>query len=485
MDKLYAALDALNREQTEILLEQAGNVSLERKAARRVNQKLKSRVLGEKRRQPAILKRTLALAAAVIVLFCGTISVFAAEKIAYQAAKLIDRLYQYVPDYGFVDVGEHIQFVLSEKVTAENEEVLFSLNSAYSTNDGLTAMLTITRKNMSSEDFVRLKEEEIERQEQMDLEYINPSGMPKLILSVNGAPHDNAGAWTEYEDFAGMSSGGIEEQAVYTFTLNGDALREDTQYRLFHPDHNLTLSFQLAEKGIQSPGELGATDVHNNISVTAVPVFSDDRLEISLFPINNSAYSIYSFTKEIEVGSPDGQDLRLETESGEKAYETPGGYMGANTKFTFPIEASDANFTLCIPFLMVQSQEYRNVRLRLPKKGEQLTLNLPVEFQDCVMTIVDAERRVAENIGESDELKLTLRYENKAESQVMANASVSRLNFAGKMKSGTAWSYQPDNSGVTKEMYIALESGDLGSLHLQFYNPVYFLTDEYTLAFGR
>ena len=485
MGKIHAVLDTINREQTETLLKQAGGVPLDRKAARRINQKLQSRVIGEKRRQPVMLKRTLALAAALVVLCCGTFSVFAAEEIAYQAAKIIDRLYQYVPDYGFVDTGEHIQFVLDEKVTAENEDILLSLNSAYVTNDGLTVMLTITRKNMSSEDFVRLKEEEIERHKQMDLEDSNPGGMPKMILSVNGASHGNAGAWTEYEDFSGVSSGGIEEQAVYTFALNGGALREDTQYRLFHPTHNLTLSFQLMAKDLQSPSELGATDVHNNISVTAVPVFSDERLEVSLFPINNSTYSIYSFTKEISIGSPGGQDLRLETESGEKAYETPGGYMGPNTKFAFPIEASDANFMLRIPFLMVQSQEYRNVRLRLPKKGEQLTLNLPVEFQDCVMTIVDAERRVAENIGDGDELKLTLRYENKAENQVMANASVSRLNFAGKMKSGTAWSYLSDESGVTREMYIALESGDIGSLHLQFNNPVYFLTDAYTLAFNR
>lgn len=484
MDKLYYLLDSLNREQTEHLLEQAGGIALDRKIARRINQRLYSLVIGAKQRQIIMVKRTLAAAAALAVLFCGTISVFGVDELVYQAAKIIDRLYQFVPDYGFVDAGEHAWFVLDEKVTAENDEVLISLNSAYATDDALTVMLTLSYKNMTSEDYIRRKEEEFERHKQMGLEDINPGGMPRMILSVNDASHENSGAWRKYEDFSGVSSVGIEEQAVYTFALEGGALREDTQYRLYCPDHSLSLSFQLTAKALQSPGELGATDVHNDISVTAVPVFSDDRLEVSLFPINNSAYELYSFTKEIGIGSPGGQDLHLQTESGVKAYEAPGGYMGPNTKFAFPIEASDANFTLRIPFLMVQSQEYRNVRLRLPKKGERLVLNLPVKFQDCVMTIIDAERRKAEHIGDGDELKLTLRYENKAENQMMANVSVCRLSRKGK-RVGTGWSYLPDESGATQEMYIALEGGDLGSLYLQFDNPVYFLTDEYVLAFER
>lgn len=472
MDKMQEMLDSLNREQTDLLLAQAGHVPLVRKTARRVNTKLLARAMGEKRQQAVMIRRTLAFAAAFVILLGGTISVFGADVIAYQAAKIIDRLYQFVPDYGFVDSGSHIRFVLDEKVTAENDEVLLTLNSAYVTDDALTVTLTLRCKNMTSEDFVRLKNEERDR----------PAEMPKLILSVNGAPQDAASGWKSYEDFTGSSAVGIEEQSFYTFALEG-ALREDAQYRLFYPDHNLTLHFQLTAKALQSPGELGATDVHNDISVTAVPDFSDDRLEVSLFPINNSAYSLYSFTKEIATGSPGGQDLQLETESGVKDYETPGGYMEPNTKFAFSIDESDRNFTLRIPFIMVQAQEYRNVRLRLPKKGETLTLNQVIEFQDCVMTIVKAERRAAE-WGDGDELKLTLRYENRVTNQIMANVSICRLSRKGKHL-GTGWSYLPDESGVTTEMYIALEPLDIGSLRLQFDNPVYFLTDGYALSFGR
>lgn len=186
------------------------------------------------------------------------------------------------------------------------------------------------------------------------------------------------------------------------------------------------------------------------------------------------------------MGSPNGDDLHLETESGVKAYETPGGYMGPNTKFAFPITKDDQNFILRIPFLMMRGSEYQNIRLRLPKKGETLTLNLPLEFRDCTVTIVEAQRREAENIGseQDDELKLTFRYDNKSANKILANFVVRRLTRSGKNE-GVAWSYLPDENGVTQEMYIALEKGDWGSLYLQFDNPVYFLMDEYTFTFKR
>lgn len=475
--ELRSLLDTMDEEQAALLLESMGRVPLGRAKTRRLQGRLLQRLRGEKQRQMLRFQRVLAVAAAlVIVAGSVTVSVFGLDEIAYQAAKVIDRFYQFVPDYGFVEGGETIRFALKEQVTAENSEVMLRLSSAYVTDNSLQVVLTLTRKNMTHEDFLREKENNAYHSE-----------MTKLLLSVSGVAQEAGSAWKSYEDFTGSSAyNGLEEQAVYHFALDGAVLREDTQYRLTCKDYDLNLVFQLQPiEALESPDEIGSTDSHNQISVTAVPSFAGDRLEISLFPLNNSDYTLDSFTKHIGIGSPGGQDLYLETDSGIKAYETPGGYMGPNTKFAFSVEESDRSFTLHIPFLVVKSQEHRNIRLRLPKRGETLLLNTPLEFKDCTMTIVEAQRRKAEMIGDFDELKLTLRYENKRENQIMSDIGVTRLKASGQMKSGTAWSSLPDENGVTTEMYIALERGDLGSLYLQFYDPLYYLTDAYTLAFGR
>lgn len=476
-NKLYTILETVDREQTEQLLTQTGKVRLGRRAARRMHKRLRARLYDPKRRQALVFKRVVAVAAALTVLIGGTFRVLGTDELAYQVAKAVDRLYAFVPDYGFVENTKTLRFVLAQKAQAENEKIKLCLNSAFVTDRNMTVVLTLTHKNISSEELLRQKQEE-EKQ---------PRGMPKLVLVANDARQENNDAWKEYEDFTGSSSGdGVQEQAVYCFELGNSTLHSHMQYRLFYPEQNLTLSFQLEEaKEPASPDDLDTTQCRNQISVTAIPTFSGNNLEIALYPINASAYSLYSFTKETATGSPGGEDLRVETESGVKEYQTPGGYLGPNTRFSFPIQESDRTFQLEIPFIMVQSSEFRNTRLRLPKKGEKLACNTTLEFQDCRMTIVDAERCPAEHIGDGEELKLTLRYENKAENQIMANLSVSRINFAGEIISGTAWSYLPDENGITQELYFALEESDKGSLYLQFYDPVYFLTDAYTFSFNR
>lgn len=470
-------LNTLDREQTEILLRQAKPVPLSRKKQRHVSRRVLSMKSSPKNRKTVFIKRTLAVAVAAALVTSAGFSVFGADEISYRLAKTIDSLYSFVPNYGFIENSERPKFILQEKVTAENEEAVFSVGSAYITANTLTVTLTLRRKNMTHEDFLRQKQSEKE----------NFPTLPKLTLFVNETARESSDGWKSYEDFTGVSANGVEEQMVYHFNLQSSVPREDTAYRLTYEKYNLTLSFSLIPFTEISLFELpGATDIHNQILIMATPTFSEDRLEVSLFPVNNSDYSLYSFTKEVGTGSPNGQDLRLETESGVKAYEAPGGYMGPNANFAFPITKDDQSFTLRIPFLMMRGDEYQNIRLRLPKKGETLTLNLPLEFRDCTVTIVEAQRREAEiiGVGQGDELKLTFRYDNKSENKILANFGVTRLTRSGKNE-GAAWSFLPDENGVTQEMYISLEKGDWGSLYLQFDNPVYFLTDEYTFTFNR
>lgn len=469
-------LDTLDREETELLLQKNRPLALERKKQRRINHLLLMRHTEKNKKTNKKIKRSLALAASLIVLAATSLSVFGDSNLPYHLSSAIDSLYSFVPNYGFVEINESPSFILDKPVTVENEAVALTLTGAYITDNNLTTILTLHHKNMSHEDFLQQKQAKNEKDHSRS----------SLSLHVNENTYESSNGWKSYEDYTGVSTSGLDEQIIYQFTLEGTIVQATTAYRLSHAEHRLTLSFSLAPFSESFIDELpGSTDNHNDIFIMASPSFSESQLEVTLFPINNSDYSLYSFSKDGIFGGPDGQDIHLESESGIKNYEAPGGSLGPNTKFNFPIESTDQNFTLRIPFIMIKANEYLNLRLPIPKRGKTIPLNMTLNFHDCTVTIVEAERRVREDVNaKEEELRLLLSYENKTDNKILSHPSVNRLTRSGKIKSG-GYSFLPDDQGITQEIYILLEKWDWGSLYLQFYNPTYFLTDEYSFTFTR
>jgi len=122
--------------------------------------------------------------------------------------------------------------------------------------------------------------------------------------------------------------------------------------------------------------------------------------------------------------------------------------------------------------------------LKIPKDGEKLTINQKVEFNDCTMIIVDVEKIISPDIGEYGELKMTIKYENNTKNKIMTRFEMVRTNFFGKESSGS-WSGHLDENDICTTAYYTLNKDDGGKLRLKVSNPVYFLTDEYTLKFSR
>ncbi len=476
--KLTECLDRLDLEQTETLLKQTKLPRMKRKDARRVKSLLQARLARENGARRRVLpKKLLAAALAAVIVVAGTATAFG-DEVVEQLASVINHYYKFIPEYGIVEMENEVQFVLAEQQTAENEDYRLVLNGAYASQTELTLLCKLTRKKLSQEDY--LKEQEAPK----------PGGTKgsQLALYVNGGVPYTDEADPVYTDFTGVTGGdGIEDMLHIRFRLDAGDVGTQQQYRLEYADYGLAVSLRLKPfDSFASLETIGPTDYKNDISITAVPAFSENQLDITLYPINNSPYSILSFSKESEgAETPAGMDLHLQAPSGTKQYVTPGGFMGPNTRFAFPLAAGDGSAILHIPFLLVESQEFRVVNLKIPKKGECVTVNREIAFRDATMTIATLERSDSVHIGEYGELKMTLRYENKDAKKIMRHVDYQRVSAFGKLLSGTAGSWLPDENGVTQELYLALERGERGSVNLRFENPEYFLMDAYTLPLEK
>ncbi|MEL7623732.1 MAG: hypothetical protein AAGU12_09095 [Clostridiales bacterium] len=388
----------------------------------------------------------------------------------------VNRFFSFIPGYGIVenqagaDAGDAILYVADSLPSAENQEARLSLQNAVAGKDSLTVLFEVEWKNLTEEALLAKKQEEWERLQKED-----KLTQSKISLYAGSQ---------KYEDFMGSSAGGSRtESSAYTYKVAAADINTDTVYRLEHEGLGLSLEFALKDVAtFEKLTDIGATDIHHNIAITAVPEFTEDQVTVELYPLNKSNYQIQSFSREWEKGYG-GLDLRLLTSSGPKSYTLPESFMGPNTKFTFDLEPEDRDLVLDIPFILVQSHEYRDIKLPIPAAGEKLTVNQKVEFGDCTMTIADVAIE-NETFGDENALVMNLSYDNQWPDKIMSGASFMRINFMGRPEGG-GYSMMPDENGVITQVFFALEKGDGRSLNLRVMNPIYYFTAPYRLSLGK
>jgi hypothetical protein len=276
-----------------------------------------------------------------------------------------------------------------------------------------------------------------------------------------------------------IGGGGRIDIITVDFKLDSTDINTKTIYRIKYGDYDLQAEFKLKSyASFDTLEEIGPTETHNDISITAVAERKDGKLEVQLYPINKSGYNIKAYTKEYGKGYG-VKDLSIETSNGTKTYITPGSYMSPNSKFIFDVSQDEKDMLLKIPYLIVQSNESKNIDLIVPKSGEKLQLNERVEFKGSTMIVTDVER-VSDHGGEYGALKIGLRYENHDKNLIMQSAGYTRTNFWG-MPGGGGYSFDPDGNGVVSTVYYDLQKGENNKLYLKVGNPSYYLLGEYDL----
>ncbi|MFT4143708.1 MAG: hypothetical protein QM644_04575 [Mobilitalea sp.] len=462
-DKVLNIFDNLEIEEAERLLNCDVNVDIDKKAKDRIR-KLVFKEAGFKSKQLFMSRRLFACAAAAVILitslsFVGIDNVKAA----------IGQVFSFIPGYGIAENNDSINYILSDTVTTENENAILILNNAIATKYSITVMLTLQRKNYTEEQLIKDKQEEWDQLQKSD-KLVHP----KIFLYTN----DN-----EYTDYTGVTAGGsIIDTFNYTYTLKPDEINKDTTYKLTYKDFNLTLEFKLKDyQNYSNLNQIGPTGYNNDISLTAVPTFIGNNVEVNLYSINKSQYKIISYNK-IYYGYK-GADLKLITNIETKSYSLPDGWGGVNSQYVFKVNPTDTSFTLNIPYIIVQSNEDRNISLPIPNVDQIINVNKKVKFKDSTMTIVSVERN-SEGSSSNGSLKMMIKYDNKSSNLIMRSAQFSRITFWGTTQSG-GYSSTMDTNDIESIVYFDLNKGEKSRFRLKISNPEYFLTDDYNLKFDR
>jgi len=462
-DKVLNIFDNLEIEEAERLLNCDVNVDIDKKAKERIR-KLVFKKVGIRSKQHFISRKMVACAAVVILM--TFLSIVGLDNV--KAA--ISQAFSFIPGFGIVENNDSINYILSDPVTTENENAILTLNNAIATKDGITVMFTLQRKNCSEEQF---KKDKLEESDQ--LEKNGKWVQSKVSLFTNNK---------EYTDYMGdTASGGVMDTSNFTYTLDPDEINKETTYKLAYSDFNLALEFKLKDYQTYSDlNQIGATGYNNNISVTAVPTFTEDNVEVNLYTINKSQYRINGFHK-MYYGYK-GTDLNLVTNSGMKLYSIPSGFGGGvSPKYVFEIDPTDTDFTLNIPYIIVESTEDKNISLPIPEVDQIINVNEKIKFNDSTMTIVSV-KRVNREGSENGSLVLNINYDNKRNNLIMFSARFNRINFWGTIQ-GAGYSSTLDTNDIESTVYFDLKKDDKGTLRLKISNPQYYLTDVYNLKFDR
>ena len=179
-----------------------------------------------------------------------------------------------------------------------------------------------------------------------------------------------------------------------------------------------------------------------------------------------------------------GTDLNLVTNSGMKSYSIPSGFGGGvSPKYVFEIDPTDTDFTLNIPYIIVESTEDKNISLPIPEVDQIINVNEKIKFNDSTMTIVSV-KRVNTVGGENGSLLLNINYDSKRSNLIMFKAQFNRINFWGTIQ-GAGYSSTLDTNDIESTVYFDLKKDDKGTLRLKISNPQYYLTDAYNLKFDR
>ncbi len=359
-----------------------------------------------------------------------------------------------IPGVGIINNNQEVEYRLEEQAAAENDQCSLKLLYVAATEDTLTVRFD-------------LKGTFTEEQGQTN----NISNFPEIFLLV-----DNQ----KFQKYRGGSGSGISGNQFsyngnYTFKLDQKYIDTGKKFTLVCEEFNIQVSFRLSKiDQYGSPSEIGATEIHNDISLTADAFLKDGQLSVNIYPMNYSEYNLVSFNSEYNL-EYFGKKMTLNTDKGIKEY-TPPSYYGTdlNAPFLFDVSDGSGNFELSIPFVVVETKEEKEVSLPIPKEGEAAEVNKEIAFENGSAIIKSVERLAGDIGNEYGYLKISLDYTSLNEVQQLVS-----VEFTGKNAIGF-YPYFDEQNRITAVSYMLNES-DTKELKLSVITPRYVLMDPYHL----
>ncbi|TCT12959.1 hypothetical protein EDC18_11033 [Natranaerovirga pectinivora] len=372
----------------------------------------------------------------------------------------IHRMFNLVPGVGIVE-DEEILYALKSKETVETESGRITVENVIVTESTMRIDFEYERKDISEEELIKILDDEWER-------LIKEDQLTKPNISVlkNGESIDAS--------YNGGVGGGLISRNYLTLELSESVSVLDV-FTVDYEDFNISVDFQLIElEYFNSLDEIGATKIHNNISLTGVAKRDEDHLFVNVYPLNYSKYTLISFNYEYDLEFR-GQKIELITDKGSREYSLPSSFgSGINATYTFDISDDSKEFLFKIPFIAVESNERSRVTLPIPEGGLVEELNKVISFQDSDLIITSVERTIDEFGFGHGHLIINFDYKNTLENKELVGVRLTRGKSEG-------WYEEYDDDGRMIAIGYALEKSDRNHLRLNIEKPRYILTDEYNL----
>jgi hypothetical protein len=469
MENIEKILDELETGEVDKLLQRSLRFHVDRGARKRIAATVFQKAGIRTRTWPGGLLKCTAAAAALLLIAALIVTVSGGSITA-----AIKKIFDFIPGVGIVEndpgkpLKNSIKYNVESLSSASSDDAALELQNAVATDDSITVSCNFSYKKLT-------KEQIIEK-----LNAMPPEPGPNVLLHLMRSSGVADPSGIKYEDFG---SGGSEryQTDTFIFKVKPEDINTSTTYRIEYVDYRVSLDFKLQKiDSFENLDQIGATDTHNDISITAVAKENDGVLTVDVYPINKGNLQIYAFAQEPKERGYRGRDLHLETSRGRRDYRTPDQYAGPNTRFIFDVTAAEKGRVLKIPYLLVQTTESRNVVLPIPPIGKKVVVNQKVEFEDCTMIIVDVAK-----ISEHNEpcLRMNLKYENKSPMKIMKEAQFHLTNFLGRPHGGGG--YMSDENGVTSSIELGLDKSNGDTLRFSFSNPIYYLFGEYRLKLDQ
>lgn len=479
-DKLKAIFDAMTEEDVKELIDSSEindisfNIDIKTvdkiksmtfaKAGLPYNKKAKKTMLFN-----ILLRPKLAAVAAILIIAVGVLSIFGFENVV----AAVNKFFRFIPDFGIITEEDPIIYAARERnLTVENDTHKMTIRTAIATPDTVTVFLDVIYKEFERPGEKTSKQEILEKLEHASRE-------PGLYL-CNGDEKVQIGN----SQIGGGGTDYYQELITGTFYLDKARVTNGSVFELSYDDIGLSIDLNfIAYDSFSQLEDIGPTDVHNDISITAIPSYEDGSLLVELYPINKSKYKIESLVNRLWQEQPVAdEELHLETEFGDVPYRlSEGPYMDYRRHFYFDIPQEVSRMTLKIPYIIVSSDEKAEKTISIPELGVSRQVDIPFKFSDGTMRLVEIERVRTKEEGfseEADGVKLTFRLENKRDNMKLYIATPDKWKHRS---SGYRWEYDKDNNTATLWYYP--EDIKTGKYKFSLDEPQYIFTDPYIIEF--
>lgn len=363
-----------------------------------------------------------------------------------------------IPGVGIVKDNQEAEYRLKEQVAAENDQCSLKILYVTATDDTMTVRFDLEGT---------FTEEQKQREKKQEKVYDKLD----VFLLVNNQK------FQKYQGSSaiGTSGGQFSYNCNYTFEVDQKYINTKKEFTLVCEEYNIQVSFRLSEiEKYNSMSEIGATETHNGISLTASASLKDGQLSINIYPTNNSKYNLISFEREYNL-EYFGKKMTLNTDKGMKEYTPPNYYgTGLNAPFLFDVSDGSRDFELSIPFVAVETEEKKETELPIPEEREAMEVNKEIKFENGSAIIKSVERLAGDKGSEYGYLKIFLEYTSLSENQQLVG-----VEFIGKGAIGS-YTHYDDQNRISAISYILNES-DTEELKLSVIKPRYVLMDSYQL----